>query len=82
MQEFSVFDAKNKLSALLDQVERGDEVAITRRGKVVAKLVPAASADRAQAAAERLRALRQTIAARGTALRWDELKRYRDEGRR
>jgi prevent-host-death family protein len=82
MQEFSVFDAKNKLSALLDQVERGDEVAITRRGKVIAMLVPAASADRAQAAAERLRVLRQTIAGRGVALRWDELKRYRDEGRR
>ncbi len=82
MQEFSVFDAKNKLSALLDQVERGGEVAITRRGKVIAKLVPVASANRPQAAAERLRALRRQIAARGTALPWDELKRYRDEGRR
>jgi prevent-host-death family protein len=82
MQEFSVFDAKNKLSALLDQVERGDQVAITRRGKVVAMLVPATSSGRAQAAAERLRALRQTIAGRGIALRWEELKRYRDEDRR
>jgi prevent-host-death family protein len=82
MQEFSVFEAKNKLSALLDQVERGSEIAITRRGKVVARLVPAASAGRPQAAVERLRALRRTIAARGTALPWDELKRYRDEGRR
>ena len=82
MQEFSVFDAKNKLSALLDQVERGGEVAITRRGKVIAKLVPVASANRPQAAAEHLRALRRQIAARGTALPWDELKRHRDEGRR
>jgi len=82
MQEFSVFDAKNKLSALLDQVGRGGEVAITRRGKIVAKLVPAAPADRAHGAAERLRALRRVIAERGTVLPWAELKRYRDEGRR
>jgi prevent-host-death family protein len=82
VQEVSVFDAKNRLSALLDQVERGDEIAITRRGKVVAKLVPSVSVGRPRAAAERLRALRQAIAARGTALSWEELKRYRDEGRR
>lgn len=83
MQEFSVFDAKNKLSALLDEVERGSEIAITRRGKVVARLVPAAaSANRPRAAAERLRALRRTIAARGVALTWDEMKGFRDEGRR
>ena len=45
-------------------------------------MVPVASANRPQAAAEDLRALRRQIAARGTALPWDELKRYRDEGRR
>ena len=82
MHECSVFDAKNKLSALLDEVERGSEIAITRRGKVVARLVPAAPADRPRAAAERLRALRRTIAARGVALTWDEMKGFRDEGRR
>lgn len=41
MQEVSVFEAKNKLSALLDRVERGEEIVITRRGKPVARLVPA-----------------------------------------
>jgi prevent-host-death family protein len=35
------FDAKNRLSALLDRVERGEEIVITRRGKPVARLVPA-----------------------------------------
>lgn len=33
-------EAKAKLLALLDQVERGEEVVITRRGKVVARLTP------------------------------------------
>ena len=40
MREVGTFEAKNKLSALLDQVERGTEIVITRRGKAVAKLVP------------------------------------------
>jgi prevent-host-death family protein len=41
MREIGSFEAKNKLSALLDQVERGAEIVITRHGKAVAKLVPA-----------------------------------------
>lgn len=41
MTEIGAFEAKNKLSALLDLVEKGQEVTITRRGKPVAKLVAA-----------------------------------------
>lgn len=33
-------EAKAKLLALLDAVERGEDVVITRRGKVVARLTP------------------------------------------
>lgn len=36
------FEAKTKLAELLDKVEAGETVTITRRGKPVAKLVPAA----------------------------------------
>jgi len=35
------FEAKTKLAELLDRVESGETVTITRRGKPVAKLVPA-----------------------------------------
>lgn len=35
------FEAKTKLAELLDRVEAGESVTITRRGKPVAKLVPA-----------------------------------------
>lgn len=35
-----VFEAKAGFSALLAEVEAGNEVAITRHGKVVARLVP------------------------------------------
>jgi prevent-host-death family protein len=38
MTEVSVAEAKAHLSELLDRVERGEEVVITRRGKPVAKV--------------------------------------------
>ena len=41
MREVGAFEAKNRVGALLDQVERGEEIVITRRGKPVAKPVPA-----------------------------------------
>ena len=82
MDHVSVFDAKNRLSALLDQVEKGQEVLITRRGKPVARLVPTSETGRPQAAIEKLQALRQAIAARGERFPWSELKDYRDDGRR
>jgi prevent-host-death family protein len=37
------FEAKTKLAELLDKVEDGAVVTITRRGKAVARLVPAQS---------------------------------------
>ena len=40
MREVGAFEAKNTLGALLDLVESGEEVVITRRGKRVARLVP------------------------------------------
>jgi prevent-host-death family protein len=36
------FEAKTKLAELLDKVEAGETITITRRGKAVAKLVPTA----------------------------------------
>jgi len=55
--EIGAFEAKNTLGSLLDRVERGEEVVITRRGKPVARLVPAAAYDRQKAreAAERIK---------------------------
>lgn len=74
-----IFEAKNKLSALLAEVARGTEVTITRRGIAVAKLVPVVPAfDRARArrAAEGLRA-----ASRGTILGGLRIKDLVSEGR-
>ncbi len=38
--EIGTFEAKNRLSALLDRVQQGESIYITRRGKRVAQLCP------------------------------------------
>jgi len=40
MVQVTVAEAKTQLSSLLDAVEAGEAVVITRRGKPVAELVP------------------------------------------
>jgi prevent-host-death family protein len=60
MHTVGVFEAKNRLTALLDEVEQGGEVLITRRGKPVAKLISATvgfDREKARRAAEGLWAL-------------------------
>ena len=50
MREIGSFEAKNKFGTLLDWVESGEEILITRRGKAVARLVSAEPGfDRAKA---------------------------------
>jgi prevent-host-death family protein len=47
MRQVGAFEAKSKLGQLLDWVEAGEEVIITRRGKAVARLTsPDQSIDR------------------------------------
>jgi prevent-host-death family protein len=42
MDAISLADAKARLSELIDRVEAGDSIEITRRGKAVARLTAAA----------------------------------------
>jgi prevent-host-death family protein len=72
MKEIGAFEAKNKFGQLLDWVEAGDEVVITRRGKIVARLVPPASAvdpGAGVAAAARIRARRRGVTLGGLVLK-------------
>jgi len=41
--EVSIYEAKTRLSKLIEAVERGEEVIVARRNKPVAKIVPASS---------------------------------------
>lgn len=61
MSEVALFDAKNRLSELIDRLQAGETFTITRRGRVVACLVlpgPPNGSDSALAAVERVRASR------------------------
>ena len=82
MQEIGAFEAKNKLAALLDRVERGEEIVITRHGKAVARLVPNVGGidqSQARAAVERIRARARRLKA--GPFDWDAFKADRDAGR-
>jgi prevent-host-death family protein len=61
MKTVGIFEAKRQLLALLDQVERGEEIVITRYGRPVGRLVPvgAVGRDRSKDTAARLKAFRR-----------------------
>jgi len=40
MQRLGLFEAKNRLSELVDRAAQGEEIGITRRGKLAALIVP------------------------------------------
>jgi prevent-host-death family protein len=82
MDEIGLFDAKNKLSALVDRVERGEEVVITRRGRPVAKLVPVKAGIDREKATDTVRRIRKLAKEMNLGpFKWEEWKKYRDEGR-
>jgi prevent-host-death family protein len=59
---FGLFEAKNKLSELVERASRGEEIVITRRGQEIARLVAASRPDdgtAAQALVARIRRSRK-----------------------
>lgn len=79
MQSIGAFQAKTHFSALLEQVEKGEHIIITKHGHPIAKLVPATESNPARVhnAIQRLQQFSQTNQLGG--LNWKDL---RDEGRR
>lgn len=81
MREIGAFEAKNTLGTLLDLVQKGEEVVITRHGKPVARLVPEQGREdaraRARAAAEKMAQLSQGLTLGGLSI-----KALIEEGRR
>ncbi|OQW63437.1 MAG: prevent-host-death protein [Proteobacteria bacterium HN_bin10] len=79
MIKVGAFEAKTQLSALLDKVEQGEDVVITRHGKPIARLVKAeaASLQEVDAAIARLKERRKGVTAGPGG--WKSL---RDEGRK
>jgi prevent-host-death family protein len=83
--EIGAFEAKNTLGTLLDRVENGEEIVITRHGRAVARLVPNLphiASDDVQAAFDRIRErARRLHPAKREPFDWQRLKKLRDEGR-
>ena len=81
MTEVALFEAKNRLSELVDRVLAGEVITITRRGKVVARLAPPDDGD-----SERARGLdavtRLKIAREGVTLGGQSSRDLIAEGRR
>jgi len=72
VKEVGAFEAKNRLGQVLDWVEAGEEVVITRRGKVVARVVPPSMAfdrDRGRRAAARIREMRKGVTLGGLSIK-------------
>lgn len=88
MQTVPVHQAKDRFSSLLQAVEEGEEIVITRHGKKIARIVK--ETDTAPSDVERER-IRQEARARLNAYqalvkpdpgyRKGDWKKYRDEGR-
>lgn len=80
MKYVSLADARANMAALLDEVERGETVAINREGRSpnATDSWDEARRERAREAVEQLREMRKT-APRATV---EEILQWRDEGRR
>lgn len=59
------FEAKTKLAELLDKVEDGEVITITRRGKAVARLVPARSEEGAAQVRQVVKDIKRNRVGRG-----------------
>jgi prevent-host-death family protein len=80
METIGAFQAKNTLGSLLDRVEQGEEIVITRHGRPVARLVPNAGKKDVAGAKAALQRIRDR-AKDGGGFNWQELKALRDTGR-
>ena len=78
MQTVGAFEAKTHFSALLEKVENGEQILITKHGRAIAKLVPTTRSNgvRTKQAIDALKALSHSTT---LDLDW---KKLRDQGRR
>ena len=79
MERIGIYDARSKLSELIERVQSGEEVVLTRHGEPVARLVPEKRRRKGSGAATvaRIRAL-----ARRLNIRDVDVRKLIEEGRR
>jgi prevent-host-death family protein len=79
MRTIQASEAKTKFLGILDEVERGESVIVTRHGKPIARIVPEAeiNRERVERAIDGMRALRERVGKASL----EEILSMRDEGR-
>jgi prevent-host-death family protein len=79
MERINLADAKARLSEIVDRVEAGESIEITRRGKIAARLVPPEPSEKKPVDVEALR-----VAARRLPYQHETgaeiIRRMRDSG--
>ena len=83
MEKVQLFEAKARLSELVDRAEAGREVIITRRGRAVARIVPARQGGRRRevdrdAIVDEIEAFARTVKVKGRF----NLKKLIEDGRK
>ena len=81
-----IAEFKDKVSEIIAAVEAGEEVAITRHGKVAARLLPPGITEdqrhAARAALLRLKEMRDKMRAEGRTATIEEMIAWKNEGRK
>lgn len=80
MRQIQASEAKTHLPELLDEVERGATLIITRHGRPIARLVP--ETDHRQASIDAAVARLQSRRRRAASISLEELRAARVEGRK
>ena len=77
-------EAKNKLSELLDRVQRGEEFTITRHGEAIARLVPAKhpNGEGAKKVFEAIEAMRRLRASNPSRVTLEDILAWKKHGRK
>jgi prevent-host-death family protein len=80
MREIQASEAKAHLPQLLDDVERGETLIITRHGRAIARIVP--EVDRRQEEIDKALASIRELQKRNGKITVEELRSAREEGRK
>ena len=86
MRHVPIAELKDKVSEIIAAVEAGEEVAITRHGRVAARLLPPDVSEehrqRARDAMARLAQMREKMRAEGRTATIEEMIAWKNEGRK
>lgn len=84
MSEVGIYEAKTHLPKLIERVQGGERITITKHGKPVAELIPLRLIDSEtrRKAVDDLFKLREELRERGVHITKDDIITWKNEGRR